>query len=278
MEETIGVPCEFVAIDNSDGSMGLCEVYNKGALKARYDLLCFAHEDILMRTANWGAIVVSLFDEHARLGLLGIAGGSYKPIIPSGWSYPTARASTVFAHYIQSRNDADGGSAGSFNNSGNTVLSDVVAVDGMWFCTRRKIAADIRFDESLFKRFHCYDVDFSLAVFQQYRVAVTFEILVEHFSNGSFNAEWAEETLKLHKKWKKHLPVNLAGLDVATQKSQEIGAYYFFLAIFRTSSIPVHRFLSVLWSKKLLSVTGYKTFIKLHLILLRERLSAPKYE
>ena len=209
------------------------------------------------------------------LGCWGSPAAVTSPSSRRAGSYPTAKASTIFANYIQSRNGAGGTSVESFNNPGNYLLSDVVAVDGMWFCTRRKIATDIGFDEALFRRFHCYDVDFSLAVHQQHRVAVTFEILVEHFSNGSFNAEWAEETLKLHHKWRKQLPVNSAALDVATQKSQEIGAYYFFLSVFLTSPIPVHRFLSALWSKKLVAIIGYRTFIKLQLKLIKERLSGP---
>lgn len=251
--------------------MGLCEVYNKGAEKALYDVLCFAHEDILMRTPKWGQKVVDTFHHHPDLGLLGVAGSSYKPVVPSGWSFPYALPSTMYTNYIQTVTGASNVSYKSYNNPDNKDLSQVVSVDGMWFCTRKKIALEIRFDEVRFRRFHCYDVDYSIAVYQKYKVAVTFDVLVEHFSSGSFGEEWAEETLKLHKKWKKYLPVNLARLDPETQKSQEIGAYYFFLKIFALSALPVYALISSLWSQKLLSITGYKTFIKLDLKVLKDK-------
>ena len=254
--------------------MGLCEAYNHGAGKARYELLCFAHEDILIHTEQWGRKVISIFNEHHELGLLGVAGSSYKPTIPSGWSFPTADAATMFMNFVE----GTGGTPErrvAYNNPGNSALPGVVCVDGFWFCTRRAIAREIRFDEALFKRFHCYDVDYSLAVYQKYKVAITFDILIEHFSGGSFNAEWAQETLKLHRKWKKYLPVNGAALDAPTQKSQEMGAFYFFLPRFLASKLPVRTFLAALWTRKIVLITGWKTFVNLHLRLIRKMTGTP---
>lgn len=273
LKATTGIPYELIGIENSNGAMGLCEVYNKGAARARYDIVCFAHEDILIRTRQWGPMVIGMFDEHAKLGLLGVAGSNYKPAMPSGWSYPTADASTMYMNIVEGRAGKPVEPQVAYNHPGNRKLPAVVCIDGLWFCTRKAVALEIKFDEALFKRFHCYDVDFSLAVYQKYQVAVTFDILVEHFSAGSFNAEWVHETLKLHKKWKKHLPVNRAALDAATQKSQELGAFYFFLPRFIASKLPVYSLLSLLWSQKILSAVGFKTFIKLHLELLRYKLA-----
>ena len=57
--QTIGVPYEIISFNNADGSMGICEVYNKGTAKAKYDLLCFMHEDLLFKTMDWGKVVQS---------------------------------------------------------------------------------------------------------------------------------------------------------------------------------------------------------------------------
>ena len=52
--DTIAVEFEIIAFDNSNGEKGICEIYNQGIKKARYDVLCFMHEDIAMITPGWG--------------------------------------------------------------------------------------------------------------------------------------------------------------------------------------------------------------------------------
>ena len=258
---TTGVVYELIGIDNSDGSMGLCEVYNKGAGKAQYDIICFAHEDILIRTPQWGQIILGIFADNEQLGLIGVAGSSYKPAVPSGWSYPYATAATTFMNIVES---SAGRSEPVYCNPDNARLSKVVCIDGLWFCTRKKIMEKIRFDETTFRRFHCYDVDFSLAVSRHYEVAVTFDILIEHFSAGSFNAEWIGETLKLHRKWKQYLPVNAAGLNAQTQKNEELGSLYFMLRKCVLLHFPARKLLVHIWSRRILSILGWKTFLRVN--------------
>ena len=85
IRNTVGVVHEIIAIDNRTAGRGICEVYNEGARRARFDILCFMHEDIEMRTAGWGAKVLDIFNQNPQLGLLGIAGGGYKSLAPSSW-------------------------------------------------------------------------------------------------------------------------------------------------------------------------------------------------
>ena len=48
---TCGVEYELIKIDNP-GLMGLCQAYNKGAEKAKYEYLLFLHEDVNVLTVN----------------------------------------------------------------------------------------------------------------------------------------------------------------------------------------------------------------------------------
>ena len=41
IENTIGVPFEFIAYDNRGTGKGICQVYNECAENARYENLCF---------------------------------------------------------------------------------------------------------------------------------------------------------------------------------------------------------------------------------------------
>ncbi|RZK03487.1 MAG: TonB-dependent receptor, partial [Flavobacterium sp.] len=64
--------------------------------------------------------------------------------------------------------------------------------------SKKEIVEAHNFDEETFKQFHCYDLDFSLQVQQTHRAVVTFQVLLEHFSEGNYSKTWIEETLKLH--------------------------------------------------------------------------------
>ncbi|MES2650952.1 MAG: glycosyltransferase [Bacteroidota bacterium] len=205
ISNTIGVEFEIISFDNSNGEKGLCELYNLGAKRARYNNLCFMHEDIKIKTNNWGNIVLECFNNRPKLGVLGVAGSAYKSFAPSGWGIGGERH-TEFYNYIQTFKAKDKPSIHAYLNVANDDFKNAVTVDGMWFCTTKEIAVAHQFDENTFKRFHCYDLDYCLNVGQIYDVGITFDILIEHFSEGGYTKEWFFETLKLHNKWQYMLP------------------------------------------------------------------------
>lgn len=264
---TTGVPFEIIRINNTANAYSICSAYNEGAVKAIYPLLCFAHEDIEMQTMNWGGIVSDLFNKNKDLGLLGIAGTGYKPLSPSGWWYENANPDFFFTNYIQS--DKKRGKAElMYSNPENKKLSAVVCVDGLWFCTRRDIALELKFDDHMFKGFHCYDVDYSLGVFQRYKVAVSYEVLIKHYSEGSLNRQWVNDTLKLYEKWKHVLPLATLNFNRQTLKREEIVAYDYFVRQM-LMYVSINQTISVLWSLKVKSLIGFTAFLKLQLKIVR---------
>ena len=52
--ETIGCEYELVVIDNSQNKYSIFSAYNEGVKRARGSVLCFMHDDIIYKTANWG--------------------------------------------------------------------------------------------------------------------------------------------------------------------------------------------------------------------------------
>lgn len=264
IKNTIGVPFELVVIENGEGKMGLCEVYNMGAQKARYEILCYAHEDIEIQTMNWGGKVIEIFSQQERLGLLGAAGLGYKSLSPSGWWYDYANPKIIFTNYIQSNGKRNMEEL-FYSNPQNKNLSAAVCVDGFWFCTRKYVALELRFDDSTFKGFHCYDIDFSLRVFQQYEVAVCFGILIKHYSDGGYNSEWINETLMLSKKWEDVLPFNGADFNKQSLRQEEVLAFNFFLKRMVICHYPLKQVFFLLWSSKVRSFIGLKGFIKLNI-------------
>jgi hypothetical protein len=207
---TIGVPYEIIGINNSDGKRGICEVYNEGKRKAKYDTLCFMHEDIEIKTENWGINVLNIFTENKEIGVVGVAGGGYKALAPSGWycvEYNSPDKS--FQNVIQGFKLKSKPEVHAYHNPYLQKLSEVVCVDGMWFCARKDILNDKPFDEDMLKGFHGYDVDFCLSIFGKHKIVVTYDILMKHSSEGNFNKEWLNDLLKLHRKWNAHLPMTV---------------------------------------------------------------------
>lgn len=264
IEDTIGVPFEIIAIENGKGAMGLCEVYNRGAAMAKYEILCYSHEDIEIQSIGWGKKAVELFCLDERLGLLGLAGAAFKAWSPSGWWHPYANPATIFSNYIQSDRSREKHFMQSTNVS-ISRLSTVVCVDGFWFCTRRKIARELRFDEETFRGFHCYDIDFSLTVFQHYTVAVTYDIMIRHFSEGSNFTSWVEETIRLHRKWNARLPFDAIGLRHRQKRAEEQKAFDYFLLVMIEYGFPLRRTYGLLWSGKAMHALGLKRFFVLNL-------------
>jgi hypothetical protein len=105
------------------------------------------------------------------------------------------------------------------------AVADVVCVDGMWFCTPREVALKNPFDQSTFKGFHCYDLDYCIALFGKHRVLVTYDVLMEHASEGNYDKGWLQDTLKLHEKWKHKLPLRVGKIDGKSVFNLEKTAY-----------------------------------------------------
>jgi hypothetical protein len=227
--DTIGIPYEIISTSNSDGKKGLCEIYNLSVKEAKYKYICFMHEDIEIKTNNWGIKIIDAFEHNEKLGVLGIAGSSYKAFAPSGWGIGAEKNTEVY-NYLQRFKDLRKLVVHAYLNANQVKYKEVVTVDGMWFCTKREIAVANCFDERTFKGFHCYDLDFCFSVGKTNQIAVTFDILLEHFSEGGYNKDWFFETLKLHRKWEKELPKSLNGISQKVKNLIEKRAYTIVIA------------------------------------------------
>jgi len=202
--QKIGVPYELLVFENK-AKKGLCELYNLGGKQAKYEILCYMHEDIEIDTDNWGAIVVEYF-KKLDLGVLGIAGSVYKSVTPSGWGSDDSNGLLNFKNFIQHFKRLDKEPFHEYYNPTKSSEVEVVTLDGMWFCTTKSVFNEFPFDELNLKGFHCYDMDFCLSVGLKYKLLVTYEILLTHYSEGGYNKDWIEETLKLQSKWNDTLP------------------------------------------------------------------------
>jgi hypothetical protein len=214
--QTIGLPFEFVIIDNSTNKHTIFEAYNLGIERSKGDVLCFAHEDLFFHTNNWGPLVNEHFNKNPKLGLIGVCGGKALPNVPAPWwnkSPFNQKCLNLYQQWNNTRIDQEGSAligdkkTHEYINQDQELISNVTAVDGLWFCIKTSCIKDhnIKFDTETFKGFHCYDLDICMQIGQYYDVAVIYDVLLEHFSEGSINKSWVKSSLLFTDKWQKRL-------------------------------------------------------------------------
>ncbi len=219
---TIGVENEIVVIDNSANNYSIFQAYNEGIKRSSGEFLCFLHEDIKLHTADWGKILLELFSIRKDVGLIGVAGSKIKTSTPSAWwNCPqTYRAINILQHIDKKTKD-------HWNYGFNKAEEEVVALDGVFMAALRD--PEIRFNEKL-SGFHNYDLSFCLDYLKAgYKLMVTSNILLEHYSMGKLNQSWYESSLKLHNQYKDCLPQRTGDIPEDAAKRLEFSNHIIFI-------------------------------------------------
>ncbi|WP_194776125.1 glycosyltransferase [Pararhodonellum marinum] len=266
---TVGVPYEIIAIDNSIDPRGITSVYNQGAKEATFENLLFVHEDVKFNTQDWGKLLVDNLSQK-NVGLVGIAGCAYKTRFPTGWISHGLEYRLIKINLIQHYKYEKKESLHAFQRIGEEKLARVACVDGVFLATKKKVVEEFPFDESL-KGFHGYDIDFAIAVNQKYEVYVTFEVLVEHFSEGTLNSEWIESTFYINQKWADQLPLNPLNLIKREMAICEKHTFRTILKFF-SQHVPIGRMYGVLKISALKQL-DYATYLKMYFSLAKAYLS-----
>lgn len=202
---TIGCEYEMVVIDNSKNQYNIFQAYNEGVRRAKGDILCFMHDDILYHSENWGNKVCEYFDSYPDLGCLGVAGSHLVLDAPASFWHSEASCLHFYGH------DSDGNLL-LLDNTADEVAEDglikVCSVDGLWMSIRKSLFETIRFDDHTFQGFHCYDSDICMQIIQAgYDIGIAVGVLVEHGKRGTQNSSYFESIRAWHKKWTGFLPV-----------------------------------------------------------------------
>lgn len=199
---TIGCKHEYIRIDNSDNKYGICAAYNIGVDKASGDILVFAHEDVFFITRDWGKLLEEKFKRNNSIGLIGIAGTQY--LFQDNPFWVAAGRPFIKGRVVHENKNE--------NRCILTVYSEeeldteAVAADGLFFAVRKSLFNKIRFDEKTFGQFHFYDLDICMQVRKTHKIIITSDILVKHFSCGSFKETWKCFGEKFINKYHNKLP------------------------------------------------------------------------
>lgn len=233
VQDTIGVPYEIIAINNSTRRYGICEAYNIGAAQASYDQLCFMHEDIRVHTTGWGSIVTEIL-RNPEAGVIGVAGGTYQPKAPAGWAGGLYNAINV----LHRSKEQPGKIELLYSNPWNQPLMKAASLDGLWLTCRKAVWKEFKFDEHAFSGFHFYDIDFCTRVASKYTNYVTFKILIEHFSHGTFDKIWMQSAIRFYKIRKNILPVKTFFMSKTHEDSTNLLAMQVFTTEIIKAKLP----------------------------------------
>ncbi|MBQ5701900.1 MAG: hypothetical protein IIV68_07245 [Alistipes sp.] len=223
IEATASMPFELIVFDNRQSGLGICQVYNQCAERAKYDYLCFVHEDILFHSKGWDAILAGKLSEDS-CGVIGFAGGTAKYPYLYGWQNISTFCQK---HYLR----GDGTKSSLRSSKSKSNFSEVVTLDGMCLCVRADVWGKHPFDAATFRGFHSYDTDFTTALFVAgYKNYVCHNVVLEHRSTGSFSKGWLESVKIYLNKWSCHLPLYVASAHTPSQiKRKEAAAEAFAL-------------------------------------------------
>jgi hypothetical protein len=270
IQDTIGVPYEIIATDNRGSAKGICQVYNEAAAKAKYDILCFIHEDIIIKSNDWGTELASLFKQDPELGLVGVAGTGYLPLSPA--NFGPVGLDTRYINIIQHYKFKKKKQTLHYRNPNNKKLANVACLDGVWLTTTKIVFAEFKFDELTFKKFHCYDVDISLSIGTKYKLAVTYNLLIEHLSEGKYDKEWLEENMNIFNKWNGVLPLNKQSLTPQEVFLVEKLSFKYFVNQLVSFNLPLSIAINILWKNNKFYFLSKLLFLKLRFYIFKKEL------
>ena len=172
----------------------LCEAYNRGAARASGEILIFCHDDIDIVHADFGERLLHHLASH---DVIGVAGASR--LVNADWGH----AGLPYVHG-QIIHKPPGSEGYRYFVAGlqAPVVENIRALDGVFIGMHRNVWETVRFDEATFDGFHGYDIDFTYrAHLAGYRLAVTMDLLLIHFSTGGYDLKWQAGNLKFLRKF-----------------------------------------------------------------------------
>ncbi len=222
--QTIGLDHEILYFDNQIENKSISSVYNLLKAQAKGKYICFLHEDILFLESNWGLELKNIFENNENIALVGVAGATYKSKIPSTWSCINNKflVKNYIQHYKKINKNKD-----IFFSNFTSDASEVVFVDGLFMCITDVLNKKILFDEELIKGFHGYDFDLCLqAKSNNFKIVVSKNIQLEHFSEGGINFDWYKTYRALCKKWAFLLPLKCQKISFLENISLDYSCFY----------------------------------------------------
>jgi hypothetical protein len=202
ISDTIGVSHSVKRYPNFN-QFSLTEVYNLAIKEniAKNVIFVFLHNDITIRTPNWGRLLLTKFN-NADYSIIGVAGSPYLHETGVWWH----DRSTM--HGVVEHTDGVDTWVNEYSKPIKGKITPVVVIDGLFMaidCDN----IEHRFDED-FKGYHLYDLSFCLPNFlSNINIGVTTDIRILHNSVGMVNEQWELNRQQFVEKYKEDLPISI---------------------------------------------------------------------
>ena len=117
-----------VYINNGEG---LTKFYQKALDEAKYDIIVFCHDDIIIETKQVANKIKKLFDKNPEYGILGVAGTKYMAKSGKWWEDKKKM-------YGRVKHTHNGKSwLSSYSSDLGSNIEEVITVDGLFFSVHR---------------------------------------------------------------------------------------------------------------------------------------------
>lgn len=214
LKTTSGVEDILIQCINNYGELSLCEAYNLGwkkldELGRGNDIIVFCHNDIVIKTKDWGKVLLNLFKVFHNYDIIGIAGTTELNSHGCWWlkadgkemNFPKMVGRVWHTNGIREWESI-------YTEKIRSTVKDVVVVDGLFFAVNGETVVK-RFNED-YKNFHFYDISFS---FENYlegcNIGVIDRISVLHKSVGMTNQNWEINRNQFVNQFKDELPISI---------------------------------------------------------------------
>ncbi|RYZ26394.1 MAG: hypothetical protein EOO10_15675 [Chitinophagaceae bacterium] len=220
IDKTIGVEYEVLVVENEKLNYSISKAYNMRAAEANYPYLVFVHEDVVFHTPDWGLRLLAHF-EATKSRLIGVLGCTVKTRTFSSVNIPYLKLNRQLNRQNQLQRYENGSVDHFYANPLGEERSDVCVLDGLFIASTKTAWEETKFSEEDLPGFHGYDIDFSLKNYQFGKLYVVYDILIEHFSLGSFSKAWVDTQFFLSQKWRNFLPVFVEGITKEDVRNAE---------------------------------------------------------
>jgi protein O-GlcNAc transferase len=174
-------PLDIVGVHDA---RSLAEGYNRGALRAKGDLLVFCHDDIELVTDDFAPRLVSHLAHHDGVG---VAGASR--VVGPRWGDAGQR--WIHGHVLHAPPPGRPGILLMAAGFQAPVCEGVSVLDGALIAVRRHVWEATRFDAERYDGFHLYDLDFTWRASRAgARLVVPADITIYHASQGRYGDAW----------------------------------------------------------------------------------------
>jgi len=212
LKNTAGVSIHVECIVNHN-QYSLSEAYNIGwskldELGLGKDIILFCHNDIEIKTKNWGQTLIKLFNKFYNYDIIGLAGSDVLYSHACWWLTEDGKNMNFKNMYGRVYHNNGIRVFESIYSEKINTIKEVVIVDGVFIVVDGKNIIH-RFDEN-FKGFHFYDLGM---VFKNYldgcNIGVIDKISIIHNSLGQTNKEWDNNRIQFVEMYNNELPAKI---------------------------------------------------------------------